>query len=247
MTLRLRRTAWTVGETAAHLVIALRGFTDAAHDDLRRWEDRLPDVALRYRERLADFNATTVSAEPARDARGAGQAIVDAAEAFLEATAELPAGRTVPTPWYAEGTGLTVAAATRLLLGEQVIHGRDIAKAAGRKWMIDTADAELIFGRFAPCCPSLPTRRLSAASQPASTSGSGIKSPFTVRISDGRVRVDSPPHGDVDCHIVAAPVALLLVGYGRESQWSAIAGGKMFTWGRKPWLAFRFVGLFYNP
>ena len=180
MTLQLRRSAWTVGETAAHLVIALRGFTDAAHDDLRRWEDRLPDVALRYRERLADFNATTISAEPTRDARGAGQAIVDAAEAFLEATAELPAGRTVPTPWYAEGTGLTVAAATRLLLGEQVIHGHDIAKAAGRKWMIDTADAELIFGRFAPCCPSLPTRMLSAASQPASTSGSGIspRSPF---------------------------------------------------------------------
>ncbi len=191
--------------------------------------------------------STTIAAEPTRDALGAGQAIRDAAEAFLDATAELPSGHTVPTPWYAEGTGVTVAAATRLLLGEQVIHGHDIAKAAGRKWMIDTADAELIFGAIRAMLPIIAKAEAIDGLSASFDIRVRHQSPFTVRISDGRVRVDSPAHGDVDCHIVAAPVALLLVGYGRKSQWSAIAGGNMFTWGRKPWLAFRFAALFYNP
>jgi hypothetical protein len=39
----------------------------------------------------------------------------------------------------------------------------------------------------------------------------------------------------------------VLVGYGRMSQWRAIGTGRLIAWGRKPWLGFRFVGLFFNP
>jgi hypothetical protein len=46
---------------------------------------------------------------------------------------------------------------------------------------------------------------------------------------------------------VADPAAFLLVGSGLRSQWGQIARGKLLTWGRKPWLALRFVSLFSPP
>jgi hypothetical protein len=37
------------------------------------------------------------------------------------------------------------------------------------------------------------------------------------------------------------------VAWSRQSQWSAIAKGKLLAWGRKPWLGPRFKGLIWNP
>jgi hypothetical protein len=51
----------------------------------------------------------------------------------------------------------------------------------------------------------------------------------------------------VDCRISADPVAFLLVGYGRVSQWPQIARGKMVAWGRKPWLGVKFRSLLRKP
>ena len=64
--------------------------------------------------------------------------------------------------------------------------------------------------------------------------------PETLTYSDG-----SPPNAAV--HISANPVAWLLVGYGRRSQWWAAATGKIVAWGRKPWLAFRVGRLLVSP
>jgi len=35
--------------------------------------------------------------------------------------------------------------------------------------------------------------------------------------------------------------------YGRKGQWSQIAQGRMLAWGRKPWMALSFRGLFGDP
>lgn len=51
----------------------------------------------------------------------------------------------------------------------------------------------------------------------------------------------------VDCHLWVDPVAFLLVGYGRISQWGPIARGKLVAWGRKPWLGLKFKSLLLNP
>ena len=45
----------------------------------------------------------------------------------------------------------------------------------------------------------------------------------------------------------ADPAALLMVAWARQSQWHAIARGKLMAWGRKPWLGFRFRSLLRNP
>jgi putative sterol carrier protein len=50
-----------------------------------------------------------------------------------------------------------------------------------------------------------------------------------------------------DCVIAADPVAFLLLGYGRTSQWSPIMRGKLRAGGRKPWMAVKFATLMSSP
>jgi hypothetical protein len=42
-------------------------------------------------------------------------------------------------------------------------------------------------------------------------------------------------------------VSLTLAGYGRISQWRAIARGGLLAYGRRPWLGLRMLDLFYDP
>jgi hypothetical protein len=56
-----------------------------------------------------------------------------------------------------------------------------------------------------------------------------------------------PDSGPVDCTITADPVAFLLVGSGRLSQWDAIALGLLEAGGDRPELALGFTDLFLFP
>lgn len=66
-------------------------------------------------------------------------------------------------------------------------------------------------------------------------------------VVDGDGATVGPAAIRVDCHISAGPVALLLVAYGRRSQWGPILTGKTVAWGRRPWLALSFRSLFSSP
>lgn len=70
---------------------------------------------------------------------------------------------------------------------------------------------------------------------------------FTVRFVDGEYGVEPPDSGPVDCTITADPVAFLLVGSRRMTQWQAIALGLMEVGGDRPDLALKFLDLFLFP
>lgn len=238
---------WTVGETAAHLIITLRGFTGSVTGDdegWRAWEARIPDV--RTPQRLAVMNRLMIAAEPGRTPMVAARAITDAVEAFLTATAGLPPAQPVATPWYGLHRTLTVAEATSLLLGEQVVHGRDVAMTAHRKWPIDRRDALLVFDAVQELLPMMADPAAIGDVTAAFEVHLGRSARFVLRFADGAVTVE-PGGQRVDCHVVADPVQMLLLGYGRTTQWRVIGRGKLFTWGRRPWLAFRLPGFFSHP
>jgi hypothetical protein len=261
---RLPRSDWTVADAAAHLAIALRAFADSAHGNAQQWGDLTPDLT-RATERVAALNRLTLAAEPRRDPAAAGSAVVEGTHAFLAATAGLDGAQTVSTPWYGPGDTLTVAQATCLLLGEQVVHGYDIAEAVRRPWPISRADARLVFVAVQALMPRTISPERVGPFRATFRIHLGGSAGFVVQIRDARARIVSQPATTtacpvpidcpvpiacpvpIDCHVTADPVALMLVGYGRISQWRAIGHGKLITWGRKPWLAFRFVGLFSNP
>lgn len=237
---------WTVREVGTHVLIALRGFTDAVRGDDARWAG-LAGPSGSFHDRLAAFNTQTIAKEPTRDLVELGQLILAATEDFLAASADrLPDDRVV-TPWYGEGASLTVSAATCLLLAEQVVHGYDVALAVGRAWPISRQEACLVFHAITSMMPMVvdvdAARGVTAAFDIHLRGGQR----FVVRIDDGTAHVEAPGTGSVDCHLSADPVAFMLVGYGRVGQWRAIARGQLVPWGRRPWRAIQIKGLFSNP
>ena len=245
--LAVPRSQWTVGQVAAHLLVGLRGYTAAARDAIGpEWTIHIPDTPL-YSERVAAITASTLRAEPRRDAVTMASMLREAVEAFLAATGNRAADEPIPAPWYADGLTLPLFDATCLLLGEQVFHGYDIAGALGRPWPIDRADAGLIFQAMTTMMP--------LAVNPEAARGAAVAYDVRLRrgpravitIDKGSARVEPWASQPVDCHLSADPVALMLVGYGRIDQWRVIARGQLLAWGRKPWAALRLRSFFFDP
>jgi uncharacterized protein (TIGR03083 family) len=240
------RSEWTLADVAAHLVIGFQGYTDAALGEAERWRPHIAE-GTDFSERVRTLNQRTLGGAPRLEPAAAGAAIEEAARLFLEATAGLDPALTLGTPWYGDGAAVSLAAATALLLGEQLMHGRDVAHGLGRRWPITGDEATLVLEAMRAMIPLAvnPARagRLTASYE--LRVGPLVR--FVVRLADGRASVEESAGQAVDCRIAAQPVALLLVAYGRMSQWQAIARGRLMAWGRRPWLGPRFPGLFFKP
>jgi hypothetical protein len=139
------------------------------------------------------------------------------------------------------------------LLNETVMHGYDIAHAAGRTWRIEPVHAAMVLARFiVPVLQALDSRAMVNGAKAA-----GVRACYDLRIrggdrfhflfDDGTLHIVEPSSRRVDYHISADPVAFLTVVWNRQSQWRAIAQGKLMAWGRKPWLGLQFRSLHRNP
>ncbi|HEY3239026.1 MAG TPA: maleylpyruvate isomerase N-terminal domain-containing protein [Acidimicrobiia bacterium] len=245
--LRVERSEWTVGEVGAHLVMGFRanrsvleGRTDVVPSDF--------PAGSNFAQRLAAVTSAMLSVEPERDPAVLADLLAAEAARFLATSAGHPAEERLPTPWYGDDSSLSLAAVTCLLLGEQLIHGRDLALTLRRPWPISADDAKLLAGAY----PSM----LPLAIDPGAAAGADLTceirlrdggARFVVRIRDATVEIEGSDARRVDCHLSADPVAFALVAYGRVSQWDAIARGQLMAWGRKPWKALTFRQLFFNP
>jgi uncharacterized protein (TIGR03083 family) len=225
---------WTVGQTAAHLVAAARLYpryatgqaTPEATIDLAEGNlDRIAQVGDHGLAELADL-------------------LVAETQRLLAQTADLAPDHPVA---FHGGTTLDLAAQTGILLGEYLVHGLDLARAAGRPWPIDPGHARLVIAAATALLP----RYLDSDAARGVTVGYDVRirggPRFSLRVTHGAATVESGPVGPMDCHISADPVAFLIVAYGRGSQWPPILRGKITAWGRKPWRAFGLTRLLMNP
>lgn len=237
---------WTVGEVGAHLVIALRAYGDSAAGSVASWTDAMPAVES-YQERMAEVTNSTLTTEPERDPAVLTSLLREALDRFLQASAPMTAATMMATPWYAPDATLPLSAATCLLLGEQLIHGHDIATAMGAPWRIGRDDALLAVHAIAFMLPVVvrpdAIRGLTEA-QAVHLRGGPT---FTLALDGGRVRVTPGTSGPVACHLSADPATFMMVAYGRMSQWRGIGRGRLLAWGRRPWRALRLRSYFYNP
>ncbi len=230
------KSAWTVGEAAAHLVIGLRLYTEIATGQ----PSPITDLGA-----LAHFNAQGLRAFPERRPDVLADELADAARAFLAATADRPGDALVR--WHADHP-LDLSAMTCLLLGEILVHGHDIAAAQATPWPISPDQARLVIAGLTQILPlfvnAQTTQRVRAGYEIRIRGGGPC---FVCRFAEGGLDIEAVPAESVDCRISADPVAFLLVGYGRVGQWGPITRGQMAAWGRKPWLAFGFKHLLRNP
>jgi putative sterol carrier protein len=243
--------AWTAGQTAAHMVADMREYTEALTRHVNGDDTAIdiPDGSpARARTAVNDRHLVNVSE---RDPHRLADMLEETAARYLAVATDIEAADTFDTSQHveiltADGLVLEPAVMTCLLLGEQLIHGLDIARAAHRSWSIDREDALLVI----PAVLSLAPKYL----RPSQTKNLNIS--FEIRMRRGcRYRlaiangtgVVTAAGKKADCVITADPVAFLLVGGGRVRQLPVLLRGKLRAGGRKPWLAAKFGTLLASP
>ena len=229
---------WNVGEVTAHLVVS----TEAYVGYLAGVTEPFVDVTDIAHGSLARANAARLETEPERHVVRLAQRLRAASSALLEQTEGRDGDEVVA--WH----GQPVALGDMLGIGlaEYVLHGRDIATALSRPWTIRPDDARLALAAALPLLPLLvdPVTTATVNARYDIRVRGGVRR--TVIITDGKLHV-VVDHEPVDCHVSADPVALLLIAYGRRSQWVPILTGKLVAWGRKPWLGPRLVRYLVTP
>jgi uncharacterized protein (TIGR03083 family) len=235
---------WTVAELAAHLVADLREYTDviAGHGPEPALAPERVATATAAELTTAD-NRRQLAGHPERDPKRLATELSAAVPAFIAAAAAAPAAEPVRTPF-----GMAVAPATiaAIVLGEQLIHGLDLARAAGQPWPITADDARLVIPGLIDVLPGYINRDRARGLHVRYELRFGGDLRYQLAIDDG-IGTAGPVTGRPDCVITADPVAFLLVGYGRINQLGPALRGKIRSGGRKPWLGFRFGGLTVNP
>ena len=233
---------WTAAETAAHMAGELRDYALA----LNRYTGGYMTHANRPMETPSQMsavvNARQLTEVPERNMSRLAVVLEEASLAYLAAVAAADESAAIPT---ANGLVLSPSTMTSLLLGEQVVHGLDIARAARTPWDIEPRDALLIIPGVLSVAPYY-LRRSAAAARVSFELRIRGANHYRMAVDRGTAVVTAAG-AKPDCVITADPVAFLLLGYGRISQWAPIIRGKLRAGGRKPWLAMKFASLLASP
>jgi uncharacterized protein (TIGR03083 family) len=232
---------WNVGEVAAHMVADLREHTArVAGGGMVVRDGANPTV------RGAEANRRGLKADPERRPAVLADAVEAAAAEFAEAIISVPAGEPIET---ANAVPMTPATLTAILLGEQLIHGLDLARSAHRPWPIDPVDALLVLPALMSVAPAYLDRTRAANHNAVYELRFGSASPryhLTVANGTATTTVDDDVIGP-DCVLTVDPVTFLLLGYGRTGRLAPVLRGKLRAGGRKPWLAGTFARLLTAP
>ncbi|WP_406090139.1 maleylpyruvate isomerase family mycothiol-dependent enzyme [Streptomyces sp. NBC_01013] len=227
---------WTVGEVAAHLAQANALMADVAAGRPHTHGDGTPQgIAAANEEALAAFGER--AAEPL------AAMIVTQAAACLDAVTGHSADETLITPMGP----MNRAVLGSYLLTHMLGHGYDLARALKRPHMVDPARVRLALPFMVQAMPRVTdastTRGLNARYAVRLWGGGR----FGVTFTDGAAAVGDELPDRPDCTISIEPVTFLLMALGRSSPVGAMARGRVFAWGRKPWLGPRFPAYFEAP
>lgn len=215
---------WTIGETAQHVSGSAEYFLAAARGgaDL----ERLDEVDANNARALAEDAERNPRILADRFDRG-GEALV--------AHARTVRGDPAVTPF--EGVEVPLSTLLGIELGEVLVHGFDIARAAGLPWQIDRAHAVLTQEAFIPLLPYLlDQERANGVRLAIDLRVRGMR-PVVARIKDRTLVVEGSRGQRVDCHISVDPVVYLLLAFNRITPWKPMVRGQLVAWGRRPWRA----------
>jgi hypothetical protein len=233
---------WSIQEAAVHVAASLSDYGESL-SGMRPL--RTPNPALGpTSEQIRAVNAERMSEIGEPDLPAIAQRISSIVERFIDATEGRHGDE--PYDWYGKCES-TLAAMTSVMLGEVVLHGRDIARAARTSWPIDRDDGELILLGALPLLPAYvdaeAARGVRASYEIALRGGPHVG----VRIRDGVGIVEYPARAPFDCRMNVDPVTMVLVSYGRIPPLRGVLRGGILAWGRKPWMGLAFARMIANP
>jgi uncharacterized protein (TIGR03083 family) len=227
---------WTVGDVLAHLVFGIEAYREMA---LGTFDFAGIEAAVTGstspRQRGERINRLLLGEAGERDIAALSSGLEEATSAFVAVAAEVDPDRWFPT-WM--GYPMDVGAAAAGMLGEQLVHGFDIARSIRRRWVISPDSARLVHAGTADLIPHYvdPEAARGRALAVEIRIRGGVR--YIVDISDGEAAVSSPPaHRDIDCTIDAEPTTFLLANYRRIGRIQPILRGRIRAGGRRPWRA----------
>ena len=222
---------WSVGETAAHVAGSPLFFLAVARGETE--PESLEEVAAN--------NAAFLAAERERDPRALAERFADGERALL---AYIDGVGGNPTVEVFGGVTAPLSTLLAVELGEVLVHGYDIARAAGLAWAISPAHAAATAGGMLPLLPHMVDREAAAGRRAGLELRIRAGERVVLDIDDGVLRVSPSEGQSVDCRLSVDPVAYLLLSFGRIGPLRPMLQGKFSAWGRRPWLAARFPALF---
>lgn len=250
---------WDIAEVAMHLSLNSMLVLGQTRQDVSRYKTVVPGTAEVAGNSVipdmwdnADMNARGLKSDAERDLAVLADRIEQRAKEHLDECAGHSPDE--PRQWTIAGTTVPLSALTCNLMNEAMMHGYDMARAAGRTWKIERAHAAMVIEQFfVPVMQTCDPQTFVNADKAA-----GLRATYQVHLrggsrinwifDNGSLTVEQPPSTrPVDCHISADPAAFFMVFWQRQNQWNAIAKGQLLAWGRKPWLGLKFRSLIRNP
>ncbi|GAB3978327.1 hypothetical protein GCM10029978_070740 [Actinoallomurus acanthiterrae] len=233
---------WTVGEVAAHLSHVFRLDADAI-------AARPVPQAIVTTAGMAEVNAKMLTEDGERDPAVLADRIGTLADEFDDVVSR---SRATTVDWL-QGIRLPPSAVACHLLEECLVHGHDIARVTGSPWPIERHHALLaIEGAALPLIAALPPTAFLNQEKAAS-----FRARFDVRLrgggrtslvfDGGSLTLDAAGARDVDAHLSADPLALMLLFIGRQGLWKPLLGGKLAARGRRPWKLARMLSVISPP
>lgn len=234
----LRDSTWTAADLVTHVAAGVDGYARYLEGDVTPFAD----VSNLAGGSLTASNAGLLADEAERDIG----TLVDRLSARARDLHTNAAARSLDEPVSFHGRREPLRCILASTLAEILLHGRDLATSIGVPWPISKREATLVLDNVAPLFPILvnpnTTRVLVASIRVRLRGGRDIP----LRFDRGTLTLDADIRR-FDATVSADPVAFLLVAYGRRSQWSEIARGRLVAWGRRPWLALRLNSYLVNP
>jgi uncharacterized protein (TIGR03083 family) len=240
---------WSVADTAAHVATVIRASASLFGASPPLIHDLVDLMRKTTVDTVADFNEIVMGQFPERNPDALAGEIRSDVKLILEATAGDDPARAVP--WLG-GSEVPLAGILAHLLNELQIHGRDVARAEGRRWPVAGQEAALFFelfligvthygyGRLLDGHGPWPKRRV------AVEFASRYTTTRTMVIANGLVTVERPG-GPTDVRLAFDPVTLNLMLFGRISKVRAALTGKVIVRGRRPWLLPTFLRIMRLP
>lgn len=240
---------WSVGDTATHILIELRAYTESLTGQIVGISSFVPEVEG-YSARMAAMTSGTLKAEQKRTASELSKVMREQLDAFLTALDAHPGDGALDTPWYGGGESITLRSGISLQIGELLIHGLDIARGLNRPWVISREEAlQVLLPSTIEMMPKMVHKALTRDANGVYRVRFRGGPTIGVRFANGMLEIAQWGEwiARPDVTLSADPVAFLLLAYGRKNQWPLIAQGRLLAYGRKPWLALQMRGLFVNP
>ncbi len=227
---------WSILDTLGHVAMEPSRYNDLAKGG-GTWPARSSE--------LPAFNAEQIRTLPTRDPQRLAEKLITDTDELLGTIAAF--GTESPLMNFDGDQRIRADRSLGTLLGEFVIHGRDIARSLDVRWPVDHSLVPLILDGLHQVMPGwLNPDRAAGHTAAYRVRLRGLHITHTYVISDGRLAVDPAEDVDVDVHISANPATWLLLSYGRVDQWTPALTGRVLVWGRKPWLATGFSRLFHS-